>query len=465
VRDPAYVAFSDPSLYKGLRVTVMGWGRFGGNASAARFLAEQGAQVTVTDLKPPEAFPPLPTDFPCQWVFGGHRQEDFDRADVILVSPAVPPHSPFLRKAVQAGSLLDTEMNLFLRLCKAHKIVGITGSNGKSTTTSLVAAMAAEGAFSAHCGGNVGRSLLEEWEGIGADDVVVLELSSFQIERMTEAGLGVWGALLLNLKPNHLDWHGSWEAYRDAKAGLLETVDPSGWVLLNGRDPELLQCAFRSRVRVHRFGREPSCLSWTDGERVWCGEEGAHQELCEGKEIALRGRHNLDNVAAAAGASVLIGADLSSIREAVLKFVPLPHRLEPCGERGGVLWVNDSVSTTPESALAALEAFQEPIHLILGGKDKGLGTLELVKAVSERCKRVVLIGAMAEALQEELRREGCAGERCRVCATLPEAVSLSSKDALPGDVVLFSPGFSSYDMFLNFEERGESFKRAVAALR
>jgi len=460
VKKPVYVTSPNASFYKNLKITIMGWGRFGGNAAAARFLAGQGARITVTDKKPLEAFSALPEDLPCEWVLGRHREEDFINADVVLVNPAVTPNSPFLRKAIEAGIPLDTEINLFLRLCPTRRIVAVTGSNGKSTTTSLLSAMLIEKGLRVHCGGNVGRSLLGSLNQIQEDHVVALELSSFQIQRMTEAGLGVWGAVLLNLEPNHLDWHGSWEAYREAKAGLLKTVDPQGWTVLHGGRPSVAQLGGCSRGPVYHFAVKTG-LSWVDRGSVWCRFDEREHEICGAGEILLRGPHNLENVAAAAAAAGLAGADPDSVRRATLAFLPLPHRLEVCGEKEGILWINDSVSTTPESTIMALRSFPGRIHLFLGGKDKGLCPKELIREAAKRSHRIYLLGAVARILEEALLQEGFDPGRLGMYVALEESVASAAQFACPGDVVLFSPGFSSYDMFLNFEERGDRFKRAV----
>lgn len=442
----------------------MGWGRFGGGEGVTRFLAKSGARITVTDLRQGSDLVGIDESLPVRFVLGQHRDEDFTQTDVLMVNPAVPPSSPHLRLAAEAGVLVDTEINLFLRLSISNRVLAVTGSNGKSTTTSLLAEMLSADFPHVLLGGNVGRSLLACLDSLSASTPVVLELSSFQIQRMSEAGLGVHGAVLLNLMPNHLDWHGSWESYVDAKAGLLENLSPGGWALLNGTEDQVRRLATRVRGRVFYYGEGDPLLSWVERSgTIRCSDPSPDWTLCGASEIQLRGSHNLLNVAGAAGAALLGGATPEGVRRGVRAFRPLPHRLEPCGKIHDVQFFNDSVSTTPESTAAALYSFEEPIHLILGGKNKGLDLAGLVSTCAGRCASVTLIGATTDVLLKAFREAGSPPPTVEACASFYQAIRTAYAQAKPGDVVLLSPACASYDMFTNFEERGNLFREFVKA--
>lgn len=448
----------------GRRVTVMGLGLFGGGVAAARYFATRGARVTVTDLKAAEALAPSVRALEGLAVtlhLGGHAAEDFTRADLVVVSPAVPKTSRFLRLAEEAGVPVTSEMNLFLEACRAP-IVGVTGTSGKSTTTSLLGEMLGR-ARPTRVGGNIGKSLLEEADQIGPGEIVVLELSSFQLEDAARVGRSPHVAVVTCLSENHLDRHGTMHAYVDAKKNILRFQGPADWAVLNEDDPLVRSWAAEARGRVARYaaGGPLDAGVFADGLtlvfRLGAGEERLDLE----GRLTLRGRHNLSNVLAAATAARILGASTDAIGAAVAAFRPLPHRLEPVGRLNGVLFVNDSKATTPLAARVALEAFAEPIVLIAGGYDKHADPGPMVEAIRARAKATVLLGATADALAAAIGRDAGAVERA---SDLDDAVRRAVRLAAPGDVVLLAPGHASWDMFDNYEQRGDRFRQAAERL-
>jgi UDP-N-acetylmuramoylalanine--D-glutamate ligase len=443
----------------------MGLGLFSGGVEAARWLAARGARVLVTDLKDAAALAPSVRALEGSGVelrLGSHDPADFDGAEVVVASPAVPMDHPLLRRAEAAGAAVETEVCLFLRACPAP-VTAITGSNGKSTTAALAAAMIAASGRTVRLGGNIGRALVNDAASMAPGDAVVLEISSFQLEWTRRAGLRPAVGVVTNVTPNHLDRHGTFEAYLEAKAAVLPAAGEGRAAILGADDPGSRGLAGRTVARTiwTGTGEMPA------GERVaWRGEGlvarlgGREIPVLERADVALRGKFNLRNAAAAAAVALLAGAPPGAIREGCRGFRGLPHRLEPCGEVGGVLCVNDSKATTPEAALRALAAFAgRPVVALAGGFDKKVDLGGLADGLAASCRAVVLLGETAPLLDRLLRERGFADRA--TAASLDEAVALGLARARPGDVLLLSPGHASYGMFVNYEERGDRFREAV----
>ncbi len=465
------------------RVVIFGVGRFGGQIEAARFFARRGARVLATDLAPPERLSRAREALegvPIEWRLGEHREEDFRGADLVVVSPAIPRSSPFFVLIEREGIPWTTEINLTLARLRAP-VYAVTGSNGKSTTTALLGAVVEAGGFRAHVGGNIGRPLLNEADAIEPGDRAVLELSSFQLEDLRAAG-GVRPALAIvtNITPNHLDRHGTFEAYARAKQAIVERQEPGDVAVLNREDPRVLAFARATRARVVTFGTDPPggggpwaefpAGSFVAEGAIWFWEEGGRggaggraRRLASLDALGLPGRHNLLNALAVAAAAGALGYSAEAFERALRGFRGIPDRLETVRVRRGVRWVNDSKATTPEAARAALEAFPPPLVAILGGKDKGMDARPLAESAVARAGAVFLIGSVRERLRAEIASRGGTAE-VAVCDSLEEAVSRADAAAPPGATVLFSPGFASYDMFASYEERGERFRALVAAL-
>jgi UDP-N-acetylmuramoylalanine--D-glutamate ligase len=453
------------------RVTIMGLGFFGGAIGLAKYLVSQGARVTVTDVKPEvelrdavEALAGLPLRF----VLGRHEVEDFTDVDVVFASPAVREDSPYLARARASGIPVDTEMNLFMRLCRGT-IIGVTGSNGKTTTTSLLGSILRAAHPRTHVGGNIGRSLLPELAHIAPGDPVVLELSSFQLEDLAEVGRSPHIGLLLNLAPNHLDRHGTLERYLAAKRQIFAYQDSQDIAILNADDPHLQPLIGELGAQVHLFSLTHPVIdgAYLDGERLLMARHGAGREVCRRADIPLLGRHNVANVLAATAAAAAWGVPPPVIREAIRAFPGVEHRLERVRELTGVTFYNDSIATSPAATLAALAAIAQPILLIAGGYDKGLPFETLGQAIVQRVKGVFLIGSTSAAIARAIdaaRAPGLPRPPVVPCADLRQAVQAAYGAAVAGDAVLLSPACASYDQFRNFVERGRLFKQLVAAL-
>ena len=457
----------------------MGLGTFGGGVGAARYLAANGARVTVTDLKPAEALAESVqalAGLPVELHLGGHRDPDLDTCDLLLVSPAVPSNNAYLLKAVERGIPVETEMNLFVKSCRAP-ILGITGSNGKTTTTALVEAAtrrmggptwlpAPPGRFDrprrVWVGGNIGRSLLRHLPEIQPGDAVVLELSSFQLENLAAIGRHPAAGLVTNLQPNHLDRHGSMEAYGEAKKHILRGRGSVG--IVNADCPVVSKWEGMAANPL-AFGRKamPASGACLDGGWIAVVDQGDAHPLLPASALRIPGLFNVENALAAACAAWVLGATKDGIAQGFAEFAGVEHRLEVAGVWGGISWINDSIATNPDSTLAALRTLSQPLVLILGGYDKGLPFDELARAVPGRCRSVVLLGAAADRIHEAIQRVGAPVviDRAR---NLPEAVDMAGARAQRGDAVLLSPSCASYDQFRNFEDRGRQFKELAARL-
>lgn len=453
-----------PHGFAGRTVVVMGLGRFGGGTDAARFLAANGARVIVTDAAPADRLADSVQELAgldrIELHLGGHVMADFRQADLVVVNPAVPDRSPFLAAARQHGCPVSTAMNLFLQACPAP-VVGITGANGKSTTAALTAHLlqAAEGRGDtrfrrAWLSGNIGHvPLLGLLDRIEPGDVVVLELSSFQTERFVRTEKGPRIALLTNLTPNHLDRHGTFEAYCAAKENLfqvqpLDPLDPA-LSLFFAEDPV-------GRQWFHRYSGQPGRVC-----RMFSPDDVPSPLR---RAFNLPGRANLCNLAAAYAVVRHFGVTDPLIEQALPNFRSLPHRLEWIADVRGVRYYNDSIATTPESAIVALTAFDEPKVIIAGGSDKGVSFDAFGQTVARRAKAAVLIGATSDKIAKAIR--ACPDNHAQIleAQTFAQAVDLASRVADPGDVVLLSPACASFDLFNNFQERGLEFARLVRQL-
>jgi UDP-N-acetylmuramoylalanine--D-glutamate ligase len=442
-----------------VKATIVGLAREG--MALARYLTRHGDQVTITDAKPAGQ---LSTemgelrDVPVSYALGGHPAEVLDAADVIYLSAGVKPHLPPFAGRPNLSSLTE----LFFEKCPAP-IVGITGSAGKTTTTTLVGKMLEQGPKRTWVGGNIGRPLIDEVDQISPEDIVVLELSSFQLNRLRRSPKV---AVVTNITPNHLDWHNeSMQEYIDAKANIVSHQSSTDVAILNGADPESSALANRTPARVLRWNGRDAYLK---DERLLLRGDDSEYEICRAGELKIPGRHNVDNVLAASLTAFVNGISPRAIREVVIHFTGVQHRLQLVREVGGVSFYNDSIATAPERTLAALAVFERPIVLIAGGRDKHLPLEPLADEAARKVKTVVLLGEAAGLLEDAFEagraRNQTARPEIRRAADFQEAVCTAYGAATAGDVVLLSPACTSYDMFKDFEERGREFVRLVEAL-
>ena len=443
------------------KVLVMGLGRFGGGVDVAKFACDAGAKVTITDLAPAEKLNDSLKqleEFPdIEYHLGSHNPVDFEQADIIVVNPAVPPDNEFLQIARRHNKLITSQINIFFEMCPAQ-IIGITGANGKSTTAALTAHLLRAGLgqegfkySNVWLSGNIGNEpLLTILEQIGADDLVVLELSSFQIEQLAQIQKAPKVALLTNLTPNHLDRYGTFADYCAAKENIFrfqraEENFPAV-SFFNADDKVSAEWFEKYKQETGRV-----CLKFSTDD--------VSKEIR--KQFGLPGRANLSNLAAAVAIAKHFGVGDEQIKTYLPKFKPLPHRLELAAEINGVKWYNDSKATTPQSAIASLEAFEEPVIIIAGGYDKNLPFDELGEKIAQKAKAAILIGETAKKISEAIKVRRSTGAQVHKVTNVLEAVNLASRHAASGDVVLFSPACASYDMFDNFQHRGREFVKLV----
>jgi UDP-N-acetylmuramoylalanine--D-glutamate ligase len=450
---------------KNKRVLVVGLGKSG--MAAALFLRDQGARVTVSDTRSAVALEKdIPTllDAGIMVETGGHGLLTFRRQDLIVVSPGVPYDTPELaqvRAFGTAGPPIIGELELASRFLQG-KVVAITGSNGKTTTTSLLGKIFADAGGPTLVGGNIGTPVIDLIAPSTPETVSVLEVSSFQLETVEEFHPQI--GVVLNITPDHLDRHGTFENYAAMKTRITARQTAEDFLVLNAEDKPTQMVAAKTKAQVYWFsGRRPIKQgAFVHGESVlFTPREGAKAEpILPVAEIPLRGAHNVENVLAAVCAARLGGVAAESIRASVASFKAVEHRLEFVAEVRGVAFYNDSKATNVDATKKALEAFPGGVHLILGGKDKNSDYTELSDLLRERCKVVYTIGSAAEKIERHL-----AGVTKIVSAgTLDAAVRTAAQDAAAGDVVLLAPACSSFDQFENYEQRGRVFKDLVKQL-
>ncbi|MGB7023207.1 MAG: UDP-N-acetylmuramoyl-L-alanine--D-glutamate ligase [Candidatus Acidiferrales bacterium] len=444
---------------EGKRLLVVGLARTG--IVVSLLCAAYGARVTATDEKPESALPELAAKLRAAGVtleLGAHNPETFVNQDLIILSPGVPAKMPPLQLARNRGIPVWSEIELAWRLLRG-KLVAITGSNGKTTTTALVGHILQSAKIPVLIGGNIGTPLLAKVEASSDSTVTVAEVSSFQLETIEAFRPDV--GVLLNLTPDHIDRHGSFEEYARAKQRLFENMLDRDAAVLNADDPEVARRG-PAHGQVFWFSRQKRLAAGTfvRGDQILFRREGSEEVLMRRSEIPLRGEHNVENVLAASTAAILAGAPIGAIAAAVRTFPGVEHRLEYITEIKGVAYYNDSKATNVDATLKAIEAFPGSLFVILGGKDKGSPYTPLREPLREKTKRVLLIGAAADKIREEL--EGAVA--MEYAGTLDRAVALAFEQAVPGDTVLLAPACASFDQFENFEQRGRAFKAIVARL-
>ncbi len=453
------------------RIVILGLARQG--EALARFAAQAGAEVVVSDLRAPDALQTSLNrlgDLPLRFVLGEHPLHLLDGADLLAVSGGVPADAPIVVAARERGIRVTNDA-LEFNLRSPAPVIGITGSAGKTTTTSLTGAMGRADHMQTWIGGNIGRPLIIDLAQMTQDDLVVQELSSFQLEIWSEA----WGnddapspsvAAVLNVTPNHLDRHKTLESYATAKANLLKQQKGDGVAVLCADDRGAMALAKHVQGRLRTFSLRGAV---DDGAYAHAGQirlrsGGKDREVCQLGEIRLRGEHNVLNVLAAVTLADSAGIEVSAMRRAIRSFEGVAHRLEMVAKIGGVSFVNDSIATAPERALAGIAAFHEPLILLAGGRDKDMDWSAWGAEVVRRAHHVVLFGQLAPQLETLLRSYSERTPFTRV-ETLSEAVAHAAAIARRGDVVLLSPGGTSYDAYVDFEERGDEFRLLVRQLQ
>ncbi|MHB1702321.1 MAG: UDP-N-acetylmuramoyl-L-alanine--D-glutamate ligase [Acidobacteriaceae bacterium] len=447
---------------KNKRVLVVGLGRSG--LAAAMFLRSQGACVTVSDIRSADLLAreiPSLLDAGIMVETGGHGLFTFRRQDLIVVSPGVPLDTPELKQARSFGLPIIGELELAAQHLHGS-ILAVTGSNGKTTTTTLLGKILTEGGLPTQVGGNIGLPVVDLIASSAPETWNVLEVSSFQLETIDEFHPRI--AAILNITPDHLDRHGSLENYIAAKEKIFANQTPDDLLVLNADDDAAQRCAARARSSIYWFsGKRPvrQGAFVHQGVVVFVPSEGAAMEpVLPVASIPLKGAHNVENILAAVCAARLAGVAADSIRQSIESFSAVEHRLEFVASVNGADYYNDSKATNVDAAMKAIASFPHGVHLILGGKDKNSDYTLLAPLLRQRVKSVYTIGSAAQKIEHQL-----AGVVKMVAAgTLDQAVRCASEAAQPGETVLLAPACSSFDQFENYEQRGRTFKELVLAL-
>jgi UDP-N-acetylmuramoylalanine--D-glutamate ligase len=428
----------------GKRITIMGLGHFGGNIAAIRYLHQKGARLCITDLKSKESLKDsldkISDCNPESIHLGSHRESDFVDTDLIVVSPAVPPTNHLIQFAINNQIPVTTELNLFWQINPAP-VIAVTGSNGKSTTSAMIHSILLKAGYRSHLGGNIGKSLLGKVHEINEDDIIVLELSSFQLEYLSTLNPAPLISVITNFSPNHLDWHGSLENYQKAKQNISKWQDENQFTVIPENDGNL--------------------SSWKTSAMTI--SVPLNNELKN--SVSIPGEHNLWNATLASAATSLLNVSKEDISEGLKKFNSLPHRLEKVLIFKQREFYNDSLATTPESSIAAIRSFDNPVYLIAGGYDKQVDLKKFSDEISKNVLGVALIGDTAEIISQHLKENqnmpSTILEKTEVCPSLETAIQKVWSWSSPKSVILLSPGCASYDQFSNFEERGDCFKKLV----
>jgi len=464
--------------WQGKRVVVVGLARQG--LALARYLAPLGCHLVLNDRRPAEEMQAAKdslqdlsnqVDHPIEWVFGGHPLEILEGTDMVFPSGGVPLSNPLIVEAQGRGIPLSNDSQLFLEAAPCP-VIGITGSAGKTTTTTLVGriAMAGHQGGQVWVGGNIGSPLISCLDQVQPADLAVMELSSFQLEIMTRSP-GI--AAVLNITPNHLDRHATMDEYTAAKARILEYQTSGDVAVLGYDDPIAWSLAEKAIGQVYAFGLAspapgiPGC--YVKEDVLYLRKGGSETQIMSRDQVGLRGEHNLMNVLAACTIAAAAELPVEAMQAGVAGFTGVAHRLEFVRTCKGADWYNDSIATAPERAMAAIRSFDEPLVLLAGGRDKNLPWEEFASLVSQRVDHLVLFGEAKEVIKKALNsmagRQASMKTSVQECKGLKDAVLTASTLAEAGDVVLLSPGGTSFDEFYDFEERGEAYKRWVMELQ
>jgi UDP-N-acetylmuramoylalanine--D-glutamate ligase len=441
---------------KGNRVTVAGAARSG--IAAAELLVRRGARVTLSDTRADVPEAKRLTALGVELELGGHVADTFDRADLIVLSPGVPPEQPVIVHAKANGVPVIGEVELASRWLRG-RIIAITGTKGKSTTTALTGRMLEQGGHVVTVGGNIGNPLSAQVEGSSPSTLHVVETSSFQLEQIDT--FHPWIAVLLNFSPDHLDRHPTVEAYAGAKARIFDNQEPGDWAVVNADDPAVLDLAKRSRATVRRFSRrQPGADTAIEGGWLVDRHTGTPQHLVPLQAIHLLGPHLVDDVLAAATVAAIAGVKPNAMTEAVDTFRGLEHAMEPVADVDGVRFVNDSKATNVEAAVRSIVRFAGDVVPIVGGRFKGGDLTLLRRPLRERAKALVAIGEARPLIRDALGGDVPVHD----AESIEEAVALAFELAKPSGVVVLAPACASFDMFRDYAERGRRFKDAVMRL-
>lgn len=459
--------------WEGKKVLMIGAARQG--VALSRYLVKQGAEVILNDRRSEKDLVEARRELADQditWVTGSHPTEILDDIDMVCLSGGIPLDLPIVETAIRRNIPLSNDSQIFLETVPCP-VIGITGSAGKTTTTALVGEIARrhfeykKPDSRVWVGGNIGNPLIQDIDQMQEDDLAVMELSSFQLEIMT---VSPYIAAILNLTPNHLDRHQTMAKYISAKANILKYQGPEDIAVMNRDDVQVRKLLPEVKGRLITFGLNPPFnkqdATYYKRGKLYLQASGQVAKIIKADLIKLRGTHNLYNTLAAIAISAAAAFSLPAIYDGIVSFTGVPHRLEFVREWGGADWYNDSIATAPERAIAAIESFEEPIVLLAGGRDKDLPWEKFVKLIRQKVDHLILFGEAAD-LIEEVIGDVKPGEKpfsIDRCDGLEEAVKTAATRVEPGDVVLLSPGGTSFDEFTDYEERGKRFTKWVKEL-
>lgn len=460
-----------PLNLKNKKILVMGLGLHGGGVGVAKFLAKNGANVTVTDLKSEKELThslARLAGLPIRFVLGEHREEDFKNADLIIKNPGVPDDSPYLSIAHTHKVPIETDMGLFWELCPSQNIIGITGTKGKSTTTTLVYQIIKTEHQNAQIAGNIRVSPFEILKKIKKDTPIVLELSSWQLEGLAQHKISPRIACITNILPDHLNRYRTMEAYAEAKKNIFKFQKNTDYVIMNYDNPILQQPSFCLNLkRIYWFSRKKKVGTgvFLQKEHIIFKEKKLEHYIAALSDLAIPGTHNLENVLAAVTIACVYGIRRTNIKKILREFRGLDSRLELVREIRGVKYYNDTTATMPDATIAALQTFNTPIILIAGGADKNLDFKNLAKVIAEKVKYLILLsGTATEALKKNVEKHAL-DLPITIVHSMAQAVQLAQKQAEKNDLVLLSPACASFGMFENEFDRGEKFNKEVQTLK
>lgn len=470
--------------FKNKRITIIGMGKSG--LAAAKILHSQGAKVKICDVKEDKELKDILEDLKLaniSYFTGGYEHKSLLNSDLIVISPGVPFNLPELVEARYKGCEVISEIELAYQLNPTIPIIAITGTNGKTTTTTLLGEIFKSARIPARVVGNIGIPLCQEVVSATPEEVMITEVSSFQLEGIKDFKPKI--SVVLNIGEDHLDRHQDMESYYLAKCRIFENQTQNDALILNYDDIRVRKMRERAKCQVFFFSQETkqNVGMWCEDGKIWASfpTKGKTLQVCSLEEVRIKGRHNIENVMSAVSVSLLMGLEVDRVREVLKEFPGLEHRQEEVRMWRGVRFVNDSKGTNPHATICAINALSSSLSaclsdgcrqmisaapagiiLIAGGKDKDLNFEELAKLIKEKVKLLILIGETKYKIKSAVEKKGF--HNLKLADTLEEAVNLSSKYAVEGDVVLFSPACSSFDMFKDYEERGKLFKSAVYKL-
>lgn len=461
--------------FKGKKITVMGLGLHGGGTATVAFLSALGAKLVVTDLKTKEELAPslekLGNLENVEYVFGQHRVEDFTNVDMVIKNPSVPWTNKHIKLALEKNIPVEMDASLFFQLCK-NPIVGITGTKGKTTTSALIFEILKEAGKNPVRAGSGQVAVLDKLKDLKEDSTVVFELSSWRLSALGRIRKSPQVAVLTNIYPDHLNYYKTMEEYIADKKYIFSNQKPEDFCVINWDNEYLQKMEPEIKSQIIKFSEKrigEGKFAYLNEGIVYFNDGTEEKEVIRVSEITLKGSHNISNILAAVGAGCAMGAKIEQIKKGIQNFHGLPHRLEFVRELGGVKYYNDTSATTPESAIAGINSFSEPIVLIAGGSDKNLEMSEWGKIIAEKAKSVIFLkGAGTDKIISVMKKnagEEAENKEFKIVDSMEKAVESARAEANQGDVVLLSPGAASFGLFTNEFDRGDKFRETVKKLK